>query len=70
MLEAAKIVLESVAKKMFQTSFLNEYDYFKWAKTPFYEVITGYTNNQDVLVHIYSQYEFFRRIKICTDFQS
>ena len=27
--------IESVAKKMFQTSFLNEYGYFKWVKTAF-----------------------------------
>ena len=53
------ILVESVAKKMFQSLFLNEYGYFKWVKTPFYELITGCTNNQDVLVHIYSQYKFF-----------
>ena len=51
---------------------MNEYSYFKWAKPPFYEVITGYSNNQDIIVHIYSQYEsFLEELKYaCTDFQS
>ena len=44
---------------MFQMSFLNEYDYFKWANLLFYEVITGCSNNQDILVHIYSHNGIF-----------
>ena len=44
---------------MFQMSFLNEYDYFKWVNLLFYEVITGCSNNQDILVHIHSQNEIF-----------